>query len=507
MQAMSAEEAPEDEDPEAAEDEAERRKLVARLQAAAQNGEVKVVEKVLDCFGKDQDEHVQLALSQFLSSQDADGWTALHFACQGGTAAHTLIIRRLCKSKADVNVVDKQGWSPLHVAAQFAEEPILDILIQYLADRKLKDNNDMSPNECANGEARRLKLRLPESVLEELLVDVKKSVDDLQLVPTLTEEELMKLEKLEHHVQDQILRAQGDIDRRETRVKELMEEDLGDATMVARMNQVKNMVKFKKEVKNLKALMANASGLLTALREKTSNSHILIAVQELETMVLMFETKLLSMDASHMKKNKCATYSALPPHFERQIARGRKHRVSSLPGEMAGSDDEADHQTKKPSAAKEGTSQEINGPGNGLFSKREKVRVKDRWMTGWRSGRITGFEPLLIKVESMSQPSAWDTVEKIEAASEEEDEDGDGDIDMDDGHHATGSILLMARHLQDVLHDIADGEIDSGTQLELEKDIHDTIKKFNRQRLTGSIKAGRNRGEGGACAGNQCLIQ
>lgn len=111
-------------------------------------------------------------LSEVLATKDADHWTPLHFAAQGGTANHTLCIKLLVQADADVNAKDRQGWTPLHVAAQFAEPAGITELLEAFADRESRDVSGHTPRDCSNGPDRRRLLERPFYRMEQTLKKV-----------------------------------------------------------------------------------------------------------------------------------------------------------------------------------------------------------------------------------------------------------------------------------------------------------------------------------------------
>lgn len=75
------------------------------LQAAAQAGELEQVEALL-------------AAGSEVNGVDAEGYTALHLAAHQG---HLEVVHALLAANADANATDAQGWTPIFKAAYNAE--------------------------------------------------------------------------------------------------------------------------------------------------------------------------------------------------------------------------------------------------------------------------------------------------------------------------------------------------------------------------------------------------
>ncbi|CAN4117238.1 unnamed protein product [Withania somnifera] len=73
---------------------------------------------------------------------DKDGVTPLHYAVQEG-AMQT--VKMLIKYKVDVNVADNEGWTPLHVAMQSRNRDIAKILLVKGADKYRKNKDGKTP--------------------------------------------------------------------------------------------------------------------------------------------------------------------------------------------------------------------------------------------------------------------------------------------------------------------------------------------------------------------------
>ena len=67
-----------------------------------------------------------------VKARDEKGQTALHHASLSDKTLSTA--RRLLAKEADVNAQDKYGWTPLHVAAYYGAERVVDLLLAEGAD-------------------------------------------------------------------------------------------------------------------------------------------------------------------------------------------------------------------------------------------------------------------------------------------------------------------------------------------------------------------------------------
>lgn len=71
------------------------------------------------------------------SSVQQEGSTPLHHATHTGLGLE--VCRELVQSKADVNMADKKGNTPLHDAAFYQHGPILSFLLEAKANTQLKN--------------------------------------------------------------------------------------------------------------------------------------------------------------------------------------------------------------------------------------------------------------------------------------------------------------------------------------------------------------------------------
>ena len=114
---------------------------------------------------------------QRLNPLTKDGNTILHLVAWHETPIQEDSVRSVCKlpcvetmklilyAGCDVNAVNTEGNTPLHLAVKYKPEPeeveilreILLLLLDIGADRKLKDKNGQTPlDSCETDEARRI---------------------------------------------------------------------------------------------------------------------------------------------------------------------------------------------------------------------------------------------------------------------------------------------------------------------------------------------------------------
>lgn len=108
----------------------------SKLHYAANYGAIHLVEFLLD-EGVD------------INAQDINGWTALHFSAKNN---YFEIIDVLLENKANPNLCDKQGNSPLWLAVINAEGKYAGVksLLRNKADPYHKNNHGRSPISIAN---------------------------------------------------------------------------------------------------------------------------------------------------------------------------------------------------------------------------------------------------------------------------------------------------------------------------------------------------------------------
>ena len=80
-----------------------------------------------------------------------DGWTPLHMAAEGG---HREIVDLLIAKGADINATagaggDGEGWTPLHEAAEGGHKKVVELLILKGADINVKNGDGRTPLDLA----------------------------------------------------------------------------------------------------------------------------------------------------------------------------------------------------------------------------------------------------------------------------------------------------------------------------------------------------------------------
>ena len=80
----------------------------------------------------------------------------LNYKSREGTALAGLavkynkdLVERLLKRKADPNIADATGYTPLFWAVKFGNKELVELLLQYKADKTKKDSMGMTPFEYA----------------------------------------------------------------------------------------------------------------------------------------------------------------------------------------------------------------------------------------------------------------------------------------------------------------------------------------------------------------------
>lgn len=79
---------------------------------AARNGQVDIVDKILSLRFKKVNSLASLRKLPGPNTQDNSGYSCLHYASLNN---HKDVVRILLKHDANVNIVDKNGCTPLHL--------------------------------------------------------------------------------------------------------------------------------------------------------------------------------------------------------------------------------------------------------------------------------------------------------------------------------------------------------------------------------------------------------
>lgn len=90
-----------------------------------------------------------------VNGQADDGTTLLHIACGKGYLA---VVLTLLDKGANPNVLDAEGWSPLHVAAYWGKTLLLEPLATFGADLEMMNNDNETPLDVADNATTREKL-------------------------------------------------------------------------------------------------------------------------------------------------------------------------------------------------------------------------------------------------------------------------------------------------------------------------------------------------------------
>lgn len=104
---------------------------------------------LIDSCEKDSTEIAKMLIEKGadLNVYDKDQlWTPLMHAI---TNSNETTIEKLINHKCNVNTVDIEGNSPLHLAALTSDEYITRIILKMQPDRKIKNKNNQTPLEIA----------------------------------------------------------------------------------------------------------------------------------------------------------------------------------------------------------------------------------------------------------------------------------------------------------------------------------------------------------------------
>ena len=100
-----------------------------------------------------------LLIGKDINGKDAPGRTPLHIASMYEnsrltltTRSHNLkIVRLLLKNKAEIDVKDRLGFTPLHWASMCRNLEIVRLLLKNRAEVNVKDRDGRTPLHCASG--------------------------------------------------------------------------------------------------------------------------------------------------------------------------------------------------------------------------------------------------------------------------------------------------------------------------------------------------------------------
>jgi ankyrin repeat protein len=77
--------------------------------------------------------------------RDEIGYTLLHNACNWDQNDQVEIVRLLLDSGVDVNSVDNDGYTPLHIACIYEHPEVVELLLKYGADVNKSNNDGKTP--------------------------------------------------------------------------------------------------------------------------------------------------------------------------------------------------------------------------------------------------------------------------------------------------------------------------------------------------------------------------
>jgi len=279
----------------------ERAEAIAQILQAAVHGDSAELQILIKSFhdlkfSGDSDERVSQAVGKMLSEQDADGWTALHYACQGGTSKHTQAVKSLCDGKADVNVVDNNGRSPLHVAAQFAEKKAIETLIESLADRHIRDVNNMTPCDCANGRERKQLLLRPQDVLHDLVSATQAKLHATRDFCVFSKHDLDAKRELSEHLERLIKSTDAELRRLKTKISSMMDQPLKAGSFEDRYETCYDLGRVKAEIKDIFTDIHEAESALTKLKENLADDILISELASLHKELVNIE---LALAQSH----------------------------------------------------------------------------------------------------------------------------------------------------------------------------------------------------------------
>ena len=83
-----------------------------------------------------------IAAGAYVEAKDKDGWTPLHLAAWNGRDS---IVEMLLAADADVDARTNAGWTPLYWAARKGHDSIVEILLAAGADVDARSNDGWTP--------------------------------------------------------------------------------------------------------------------------------------------------------------------------------------------------------------------------------------------------------------------------------------------------------------------------------------------------------------------------
>ncbi|EER20104.1 ankyrin repeat domain-containing protein, putative, partial [Perkinsus marinus ATCC 50983] len=95
-----------------------------------------------------------------LNVQDKEGWTVMHHASFMG---QTHIVRYLIDNGFEIGPKNKFGRTPLHLAAEWDNDEVVELLLSRKADFNVPDKDGCSPLECTLRQAGDLSRSLMEN--------------------------------------------------------------------------------------------------------------------------------------------------------------------------------------------------------------------------------------------------------------------------------------------------------------------------------------------------------
>ena len=142
--------------------------MIGDIFDASSNGNLKLLKYLIEELNTDIEQtdkfgntpillaasHNQLSACKYLISQNANikatnrlGRTALHMACATGSTKVAKYFIETCKM--NLNQTDNEGNTPLHRAATFGQSESVKLLIQFNADKALKNKRGHTPLDVA----------------------------------------------------------------------------------------------------------------------------------------------------------------------------------------------------------------------------------------------------------------------------------------------------------------------------------------------------------------------